>query len=278
MPNGEGIDLSDAAIAALIVEAGFAELTSDPKILKELVLTFRATLTTALPEATEVLTTAIVDSLRGPPSAAALAEARTMAARQAETLVTNMYKSEIAKVGEVIAQGIEAGDNFQKIHRNLEVVKSLDGPRASKFLKIQELLEASDLTDVELEARLEREFQKLLRERKKTIAQTEQRFATSEANRLDATKFGATHKTWITVGDERVDEDVCAANEAQGVIPIKDTFQSGHDVTPGHPNCRCTIGYVFNEAQQERSEVRAKARAEATAAAAAAGETAGAAA
>jgi hypothetical protein len=46
---------------------------------------------------------------------------------------------------------------------------------------------------------------------------------------------GATGKEWQDVGAE----DQCADNSAQGPIPIDDTFDSGDDYPPAHPNCRC---------------------------------------
>lgn len=50
-------------------------------------------------------------------------------------------------------------------------------------------------------------------------------------------------KKWLTVGDERVDPDICAANQAQGWIAFEDAFQSGHMQPLGHPICRCTTLY-----------------------------------
>lgn len=53
-------------------------------------------------------------------------------------------------------------------------------------------------------------------------------------------------KSWLTVGDDRVDPD-CLANEAAGWIPADDPFPSG-DMRPlAHPNCRCTA--LFRRAE-----------------------------
>ncbi len=41
--------------------------------------------------------------------------------------------------------------------------------------------------------------------------------------------------------------EICAANASQGWIAVDDSFQSGHDVIPGHVNCRCTIRYRTGE-------------------------------
>ena len=49
------------------------------------------------------------------------------------------------------------------------------------------------------------------------------------------------YKSWLTADDDRVDEDICRANEAQGPIPLEDKFQSGHMAPLGHPRCRCAL-------------------------------------
>ncbi len=54
--------------------------------------------------------------------------------------------------------------------------------------------------------------------------------------------LGATEKAWITAGDNRVDA-ICLANEADGEIPIRDRFSSGHLTPPAHRGCRCTAVY-----------------------------------
>lgn len=52
-------------------------------------------------------------------------------------------------------------------------------------------------------------------------------------------------KRWVTVGDERVDNDICKMNEDQGTIPFDQAFQSGHMHPLGHPRCRCVLVPVF---------------------------------
>jgi hypothetical protein len=52
-------------------------------------------------------------------------------------------------------------------------------------------------------------------------------------------------KGWNSVGDDGVDEDICAKNEAQGPIPVSQAFQSGHMAPLGHNRCRCSlVAYV----------------------------------
>jgi len=80
-------------------------------------------------------------------------------------------------------------------------------------------------------------------QRSELIAATETSNALSAGAEDAAKKSGSTHKEWVTVGDDRVDEEICEANEAQGRIPIGQPFQSGHSHTPGHPQCRCVTVY-----------------------------------
>lgn len=47
-------------------------------------------------------------------------------------------------------------------------------------------------------------------------------------------------KSWLTVGDGRVDDD-CLDNAGAGWIPMDDTFPSGDDQPTAHPACRCTM-------------------------------------
>ena len=101
--------------------------------------------------------------------------------------------------------------------------------------------------------KVERMRAKLLRERRETIAITEQRMATEAGKEALAKERGAKFKLWITAGDERV-SDIDVANEAQGWIPVDEAFSSGDDVPPSHPNCRCTVTYrrFTPSAQDER--------------------------
>lgn len=48
-------------------------------------------------------------------------------------------------------------------------------------------------------------------------------------------------KHWSSIGDNRVDPDICAPNDAQDWIPFEDNFQSGHDAPLGHVGCRCDL-------------------------------------
>ena len=58
-------------------------------------------------------------------------------------------------------------------------------------------------------------------------------------------------KRWLAEADCC---DVCSANQAAGAIDLDDTFPSGDDTPPGHPNCRCSLTPVVGEPDQTDDE------------------------
>ena len=58
-------------------------------------------------------------------------------------------------------------------------------------------------------------------------------------------------KRWLAEADCC---DVCSANQAAGPIDLDDTFPSGDDTPPGHPNCRCSLTPVVGEPDQTDDE------------------------
>ena len=83
-------------------------------------------------------------------------------------------------------------------------------------------------------------FTDMSRHRSELIARTETANALSTAS-LDSMKdMGIEGKEWVTAGDDLVSEE-CLGNEAEGVIPVNQTFSGGVMAPPQHPDCRCTI-------------------------------------
>lgn len=86
-----------------------------------------------------------------------------------------------------------------------------------------------------------------IRSRAELIAVTESAKAYEMGNNIVARDLARSgqriEKFWFTVGDERVDEEQCGPNEAEGWIGLLEEFPSGHDTPPAHPGCRCTLGY-----------------------------------
>lgn len=75
-------------------------------------------------------------------------------------------------------------------------------------------------------------------DRAKMIATTEMNNAISTATLEKLANMNVQYKRWIAVDDPC---DICSENEADGAIPVDETFSSGDDAPPAHPNCRCAV-------------------------------------
>lgn len=202
----------------------------------------------------------------GAVSNVALERARDLAHTAAESLTRQLTETQLSSMGDIIAQGLAEGKRPVDLYNQLQDVTGLDTNRAKSYLALQERLEQSSLTDAQIQDALDREYQRLLQDRRKTIAQTEGRKATSAAREAAAEERGDLWKRSISAGDDRV-SDICAENEAAGMIGIDEEFPSGDITTPFHPNCRCTISYVKSDKAKEIGQKRAEEAAAATAAA-----------
>jgi len=97
---------------------------------------------------------------------------------------------------------------------------------------------------VEIARDIRAEFQDMSVRRARLIANTETNMALSRTAHDEAKATGLEMKSWIVSPlSHNPCEEICLANEAEGPIPIEQTFQSGHEMTPGHPGCQCGIGY-----------------------------------
>jgi len=254
--------LSEAEILDLVVAMGVFAKQDEvvyAKYLFETVTAKRAALV-------QVYYDSLVASMSGVADAAVLAEAEALAWTAAASLQRDFVRSELAKVGAVISDGIAAGKHPFEVARLLTLVDKLDRPRAAKLIKYAESLEGLGLSPEDIAKKIELYKKALLEERRKTIARTEMRKAVATADTLQATESGAKYKVWQSTGDSDV-SDECEANEAEGPIPIRDSFSGGVGVPPQHPNCRCSVSYIFNDAMKEQAEARADLRSAKTAAA-----------
>jgi len=196
-------------------------------------------------EATDVegLTEQIVaTSVLGTTSAEVLAAATLQAERQARKISGNLAKAQLQSIADKARQNLAEGNAFDKLYSKLTEIQGLDKNRAATLEKYKQQLLNQGVDGDELAGKVERMRQKLLRDRRKTIAQTEMAFAQEDGNREIAKARGAEWKLWVTAGDELV-SDMDQANEAQGWIRIDEQFSSGNMQPPSHPNCRCTLAY-----------------------------------
>jgi len=89
-------------------------------------------------------------------------------------------------------------------------------------------------------------------EKAKVIARTETARALGVGVKEAAVHQGRDEKRWVTSGDDLVSDD-CRENESRssGWIPIGETFASGVDTVPQHPNCRCNVRYRTKELEAD---------------------------
>lgn len=212
----------------------------------------------ALRELEDALYGAMAANITGVMSPAATATARNLANTAASSLTDQLTQTQLRSMGDTIARALEQGKRPLDIARELKEVRALDSNRAKRYLKIQDYLEQSGLSDDHLKKTLDREYERLLSDRRKTIARTEGRTATSAARRVEANERKYPFKLWATSQDGRV-SDLCEANAAAGIIPTEQAFPSGDQHTPGHPDCRCNVAYLPDHTKVKRNaEIRNK--------------------
>ncbi len=83
-------------------------------------------------------------------------------------------------------------------------------------------------------------FADMSKHRSELIARTETASALSQASLDTMSDMEIDGKEWVTAGDDLV-SDECLGNEAEGVIPTRQTFSGGVSAPPQHPDCRCAV-------------------------------------
>ena len=140
-------------------------------------------------------------AFEGPP----ISQAIDWAEKQAATLVKGMDEETKRRLAHTISRGIENKRGIPGLSRDIRNT-----------------------------------FSDMSKHRSELIARTETANALSQASLDTMEDMGIDGKEWITAGDDRV-SDECSGNEAEGVIPVGQTFSSGADAPPEHPDCRCTL-------------------------------------
>lgn len=201
----------------------------------------------------------IVNALRGHVSEETLAHAGELSARAFDSMASQMSDTALNSLGERLGDAIAEGKRPRDMGRFLEEVTELDSNRAASLQKKREYWEAQGLSPSEVNAKMDREFERALRKRRETIAHTEGREITANAREMEGKARGAKKKYWMTVGDDRVGDDH-RENEEAGPIPIDQPFPSGDQRPPGRPNCRCTIAYITSDKAEKVLRKRHKER------------------
>jgi len=144
-------------------------------------------------------------AFEGPP----VSQAIDWAEKHAATLVTQMNEETKRRLARVVSQGIENKRGIPGLARDI---------RGS--------------------------FTDMSRYRSQLIARTETANALSTASLDRMNDMGIDGKEWVTAGDDRV-SDECLGNEAEGVIPVNQSFSGGVMGPPQHPDA-VFAGYSFS--------------------------------
>jgi SPP1 gp7 family putative phage head morphogenesis protein len=88
-------------------------------------------------------------------------------------------------------------------------------------------------------------------QRARVIARTETAFADMQGN-LEGWKGSGVvkQKVWLISNEENVCDD-CQQNADAGPIGLDDTFPSGDDMPPAHPNCDCDVAPLVADAEDD---------------------------
>jgi hypothetical protein len=176
----------------------------------------------------------------------------------------------VAQAGRAIRAALRPDELLAQTEADAQWSVGLTGRQVQAVLNYRETLyDGQQFTNGEIdaatvEARADRYAAKLLRQRATMIARTETQKAAAAAQRdlwSDAVKQGfidpqTARQTWIVTPDDKL----CPVCEAIPIlnpdgVPLGEPFDSdvGPVDGPGdpHPNCRCAVGLVFDEAAQE---------------------------
>lgn len=185
-------------------------------------------------------------------------EVIAIAQRKAAELVTSIGEQMRERMREALTRGLKEQLGVDGTARLLRDRLPLDANRAAQLDKFEAMLKAQGLPPNEIARQVEAMREKLVRDRAKTIAQTEMGDAIEAGNLERAKKRKATHKTWLIVQGRVC--PICIANAQAGPILIDESFPSGHTHAPAHPRCRCTVTYLTDTGNGELD--RAKQRAD----------------
>ena len=177
------------------------------------------------------------------------------AATSSSTLITHINESQRAAVRVLIEGAVGTGRTVQETARDLRNVVGLRPDQAHALLQFRERMAGRDLTIDQVERKVERYANALLKQRGELIARTE---ILTAANRgqlelwREARRQGSLDGTWLKQWILTEDELLCPSCEPLDDEPVGLTEHFDSDIgsvqhPPLHPNCRCTLGLVKQE-------------------------------
>lgn len=144
-------------------------------------------------------------------------------ARGAELLTVtgeiNLVDLTRRRVGQLVAETLERGDSLQTLQKRIRADFVFSPARA------------------------------------RMVARTETATALGQGVKEASIAQGRDEKHWVTQGDDIVDPD-CVANEDAGWIKAGDLFPSGRDTVPQHPSCRCVCRYRTSALHEDSVKIQ----------------------
>ena len=123
------------------------------------------------------------------------------------------------------------------------LIKSVDDTTKDWLINQITVGKTEKLTNAEIAQKIKDEVEEISSSRANTIVNTEVANAMQVAELDTYQEQGIEKKVWIL--SEDINDD-CGVNADAGEIPISDSFPSGDDAPPLHPNCRCFIQAVVD--------------------------------
>lgn len=185
------------------------------------------------------------------------------AQEQAAELVTLTNEAARDAIRQVVAAGLQRGDDPYTVARLIRSIVGLNGPQGEAVTNFydrqSELVDQGEITAEQALNRTERYSAAKMRERADMIARTEaitslnhgQQALWEQAKTHGHLNPDVTFRQWIISQDEITCEAICLPMD--GVeVGLDEPFilpDGSETMVPGadaHPNCRCTVGLTFH--------------------------------
>lgn len=115
---------------------------------------------------------------------------------------------------------------------------NIDATTRSQLIKLIQAVKIGDNATVdEIASAISDAMPDISDSRAFTIARTETARAMGQGNYNAMTQNGVQTKKWVLAGSHPC--EICQPNADDGYIPIEQSFSSGDDYEPAHPNCEC---------------------------------------
>lgn len=144
-------------------------------------------------------------------------EVRQVIDERAADLVSGINRTTRDRIRTILSEGIKNSESYSAIAKRLrDTFEAFGAPSPLRHIRDRaELIAVTEIGNAYVEGQLR-----------------QGRRITQRGIQLQ--------KGWLTVGDDRVEED-CLSNEKAGWIDFDSTFPTGHQAPLEHPGCRCSL-------------------------------------